>query len=688
MSRFRRVIVRALMAAALLYSAAHVVQTGIRSAWSNFAGDFLAAWPGYYAAGWNPSLYIGSYSEYWWKAPIWCYGPLMHLLYLPFTFLPDIKTAYRGILLCSYAYALAAFFITTCAVVRRPKTLAAWTLFIALWANFYPLYETLLQNNIELLELALLAGAWALLARGRDRAAGAALGAATMAKFLPAIFVPYLIWKRRWRALSGLLAVMLPVALFIQLTLGWEHNFLVEQFRRGGTYGVSYFTNQALSGIVMRFGQVVAWWVPALPVFDDHGRWAAIAHGVSLTAGLLLALLLGRFGRPGVERWEWSLLTMIMILVPPHAQPYYAVFLLLPFSVVLDEAIRGSLSRSHAAAAAAAFLMVGWPLPMSAIEAVWPPPDSWVRLSDYWLLHSLPAAGAGLLLLVVCQRLVQDSRRLAAAERRELPAASDDAPAAALTGQEPQLSLIVPFYNEGVNVDRVMEPLLAALDASGCAYEVIPVDNGSADDTGGRLRGYAARHPTVRLVSVPVNEGYGWGIIQGLAQARGAYAGYMSGDGQIRPDDPVRVCAAMVAAGAMAGKIVRNVRHDGWLRRVNSAAYNAVCRAGFGLRSQDVNGTPKVLARPLLDRLQLSSKDWFIDFELMLKLQWLGQEMLEVPTEYLARSGGVSKVKLSAVWEFARNMVEARWGGRFAAWRSAGGGAVTAAPAAREVEAS
>lgn len=235
----------------------------------------------------------------------------------------------------------------------------------------------------------------------------------------------------------------------------------------------------------------------------------------------------------------------------------------------------------------------------------------------------------------------------------------------------PALSLVVPLYNEQDNATWVVESLARHLDAGGDSYELILVDNGSTDGTAEILKRSAPQHASVRVVSVGVNEGYGRGIIQGLCQARGEYIGYMSGDGQIQPEDPLRVYKALRRSGAPAGKIRRVVRHDGWLRLVNSFCYNGICALGFGLRSRDINGTPKIIARDLLDQLELSSGDWFIDFELMLKLQWLGAPVLEVPTEYLARRGGSSKVRLRDAWEFVRNMASVRWGGRFGTWQAA-----------------
>jgi glycosyltransferase involved in cell wall biosynthesis len=237
------------------------------------------------------------------------------------------------------------------------------------------------------------------------------------------------------------------------------------------------------------------------------------------------------------------------------------------------------------------------------------------------------------------------------------------------TAGQPELSLVIPLYNEAPIVQSVIERIVEALETSSCVYELILVNNGSTDDTAGALGHCARRFPRVRIVNVEKNEGYGQGILLGLRQARGEYVAYMSGDGQIQPHDVVRVYQAMVSEGHPVGKVSRVVRKDGWIRRINSFCYNGICRLLLGVDTRDMNATPKVISRELLQRLDLCSKDWFIDAEFMLKIHWLGCGIVDLPTEYLARPHGKSKVRVSAMWEFLGNIASVRWAGRFASWR-------------------
>lgn len=75
----------------------------------------------------------------------------------------------------------------------------AFSLAIFAWVNFYPNFQLIRQNNVEIFEMALLTLMMTLLGRQRERAAGVALGLAIATKLAPIVLVPYLIWRRRWR---------------------------------------------------------------------------------------------------------------------------------------------------------------------------------------------------------------------------------------------------------------------------------------------------------------------------------------------------------------------------------------------------------------------------------------------------------------------------------------------------------
>jgi len=222
--------------------------------------------------------------------------------------------------------------------------------------------------------------------------------------------------------------------------------------------------------------------------------------------------------------------------------------------------------------------------------------------------------------------------------------------------------MVMPCYNEQDTLPRTVPALLDALEQSGIDFELVLVDNGSADRTSEIIDGFAESHP-VRKAVVEENQGYGFGILTGLAEARGEFVGYMCPDGQIQPEDAVAVLRQMDELGTgHLVKVRRTARGDGWLRSIVSRIYNLLFLVLFGSITADANGTPKIMHRSDLERVGPRSKDWFIDAEIMIEARRKQLRVVEVPVPFLARERGKSNVRAATAWEFLRNMVRHRLG--------------------------
>lgn len=234
--------------------------------------------------------------------------------------------------------------------------------------------------------------------------------------------------------------------------------------------------------------------------------------------------------------------------------------------------------------------------------------------------------------------------------------------------ETPLISIVLPLFNEERAVERVVAELEAALAARGWAREIILVVNGSLDGTPAACERLAARFPACRVVTVPVNVGYGNGVLAGLAAARGEWVGFMAGDGQIDPQDACRVVETALAGGHDLVKAARERRTDEPFRRFVSLGYRATLRLFFDVASRDSHGIPKCVRRADLARLQLSSRDWFLDDEAMIKARALSWRVLEIPVGWRPRAGGRSHVRPGTVLEFLGNLAAWRlW--RMRAWR-------------------
>jgi len=229
-----------------------------------------------------------------------------------------------------------------------------------------------------------------------------------------------------------------------------------------------------------------------------------------------------------------------------------------------------------------------------------------------------------------------------------------------MTETQPTFSLVIPLYNEEKNVTKVIVPIISELKKERIDYELILVNNGSQDETGKLIKELNKKNSRIKLVKIEVNQGYGWGIISGLKKTRGKYIGFMCGDEQVHPGDVIKTYHKLVSDNLDLCKVSRVIRQDGFKRRLISIFYNFIFSLIFPVKSRDINGTPKIMKREVYEKINLKSKDWFIDAEAMIKCEKKGYKIGEVPIIFYQRKEGVSNVKLSTIFEFLKNILRYR----------------------------
>ncbi len=98
-----------------------------------------------------------------------------------------------------------------------------------------------------------------------------------------------------------------------------------------------------------------------------------------------------------------------------------------------------------------------------------------------------------------------------------------------------ELSLVIPCFNEEPNLSLLVEKCIPLSKEKN--IEVIFVDNGSTDNTMEILNKLISKYSNFHYVNVPINKGYGYGILQGLEQARGKILSWSHADMQCDPLD-------------------------------------------------------------------------------------------------------------------------------------------------------
>ena len=201
-------------------------------------------------------------------------------------------------------------------------------------------------------------------------------------------------------------------------------------------------------------------------------------------------------------------------------------------------------------------------------------------------------------------------------------------------------SLVIPCYNEAGNLASLAEGFAAALgDTAGSGdFELIIVDNGSADGTASALPGLERRF----AVTVPVNRGYGHGITRGLKTARGLYAGWAHGDLQYSPAEIMRAVGLLRASPGekifLKGLRSSRPRTD-TLFTAGMSAFESLL---FGEMLWDINAQPTLFHRSLLESWEGAPSDFSLDLYSYVLAQKKGFTVKRVPMLLVERASGRS----------------------------------------------
>ncbi|MBM3323451.1 glycosyltransferase [candidate division WOR-3 bacterium] len=200
------------------------------------------------------------------------------------------------------------------------------------------------------------------------------------------------------------------------------------------------------------------------------------------------------------------------------------------------------------------------------------------------------------------------------------------------SSRRPEVSVIVPAFNEADNIVPLLDELAAKLDSS---YEVVVVDDGSTDQTYANAVQARGTRPSVRVVRHAANQGKTAAILTGLSAARGNIISVFDADMQFMPDDIV-VQVQRLRDGA---DIVTGWKQGRYEKRFVSGVYNWLARVMFGLRVHDINAL-KTFRREVLEGMSLR-RDWHRYIVPLAAAR--GFRVAEVPVTLRPRLHGVPK---------------------------------------------
>ena len=221
----------------------------------------------------------------------------------------------------------------------------------------------------------------------------------------------------------------------------------------------------------------------------------------------------------------------------------------------------------------------------------------------------------------------------------------------------PVLSVVVPVLDEADSLEQLHRELVAALGFLEGSFEVLFVDDGSADESLAILKAIARDDARVRVLALGGHCGQSAALAAGFDAARGEFTGTLDADLQNDPSDFKALMARVRDADVING--VRVDRRDSWHRIVSSQIANAVRNRLTGDSITDVGCSLRVMRTSFLRRVKLY--DGLHRFlPTLLRLE--GARVIEVPVSHRPRLHGRSKYGIrNRLFRGLVDLVAVRW---------------------------
>ncbi|TBR35918.1 MULTISPECIES: glycosyltransferase [Dyella] len=213
----------------------------------------------------------------------------------------------------------------------------------------------------------------------------------------------------------------------------------------------------------------------------------------------------------------------------------------------------------------------------------------------------------------------------------------------------PQLSVVVPVFNERDNIPPLLAEIAGALRGK-VDFEIVYVDDDSSDDSRQVLGNEKAKYPELRVIHHVSRSGQSTAVWNGVRAAKGTWIATLDGDGQNDPADIPKLLAARDTAGPRVRLFAgwRTTRRDSFNKRISSKIANAVRSRMLKDATPDTGCGLKLFERDVFLRLPYFDH---MHRYLPALVKRAGYESQSVPVGHRPRTAGTSKYgMLDRLW--------------------------------------
>ncbi len=215
------------------------------------------------------------------------------------------------------------------------------------------------------------------------------------------------------------------------------------------------------------------------------------------------------------------------------------------------------------------------------------------------------------------------------------------------------ISAVFPAYNDGGSIASMVSTASIALRQVSNDFEIVVVNDGSADYTATVLEELKNKYPELTVIHHPVNQGYGAALRSGFKAATKDWVFYTDGDSQYNPLELILLVGAL-RDGVDAVNGYKLNRHDSFLRIFIGRAYHTLVKIFFGIRIRDVDCDFRLIPRRILNEIELESISGAICLEMVKKIEDAGYVFAEVPVNHYSRKYGTSQFFVP--WRIVRSL--------------------------------
>ncbi|MHA6205743.1 glycosyltransferase [Dyella soli] len=213
----------------------------------------------------------------------------------------------------------------------------------------------------------------------------------------------------------------------------------------------------------------------------------------------------------------------------------------------------------------------------------------------------------------------------------------------------PQLSVVVPVFNERDNIPPLLAEIAAALRGK-VEFEIVYVDDDSSDDSVAVLAGEKPNYPELRIVRHLTRSGQSTAVWNGVRAARSPWIATLDGDGQNDPADIPKLLASRESAAENVRLFAgwRTTRRDSFNKRISSKVANAVRSRMLKDSTPDTGCGLKLFDRDVFLRLPYFDH---MHRYLPALVKRAGFQSTSVPVGHRPRTAGTSKYgMLDRLW--------------------------------------